>query len=350
MPYAIFIGAAFILVFIAWLRPGYSGICGAVLLVFAILFAGLRGASNDYGEYVLMFRDVQSAGNSFLQRMLIGKDPLFGLLIMGIQAVGLQLQALFLASAAIALILKANAFSRVFGTYATPLFVTICTTYFLHEYTQIRLAIALGFAFLALIALSERRRLLWLIFSLLAAGFHVSTVAVLLCELPFALEWDNPVALATFVGAGLGGLAAVSHLFSLLSVISSRTSEYQYGDTLSLHGLILACLEGAALVILNWVLLRDEESPGRKRLWRICLLLEIAGVGMFLVLADRAPGLGFRLEELTNAFGVFAISGAIFRRDHQAWSLAFIYCVGGLIVVGASHLLLPYSLSTQQIW
>jgi hypothetical protein len=350
MSYAIFIGAAFILTVIAWLRPSHAGVCGGVLLVFAILFAGLRGASNDYGDYVTMFRDIQTSTSSLLETVYIGKDPLFGLLIMGIQAAGLGVQAVFLLSAAIALSLKAKAFSRIFGEFATPLFITLCTTYFLHEYTQMRVAIALGFAFLGLIALSERRKLLWLIFTFLAAGFHISMVAVLVCELPFVLEWDNSWALASFLGGGLAGLAAVSHIFSLLAVVSERTSEYQYGDTLSTHGLLLACMEAAVIVILNLVLLRDEVHPGRARLWKICLVLQIAGIGMFLVLADRAPGLGFRLEELMNAFGVFVITGAIFLRSYQTWALAFIYCVGAFAVVGASHLLLPYELSTQQIW
>src|SRR5581483_6467239 len=141
MPYALFIGSAFILVLISWLRPSYSGVCGGVLLVLAILFAGLRGASNDYGDYVIMFRDIQSSTTgSLLETMYIGKDPLFGLTIMGIQAVGLVVQAVFLVPAAIALTLKAKAFSRMFGSFVTPLFITICTTYFLHEYTQMRLA------------------------------------------------------------------------------------------------------------------------------------------------------------------------------------------------------------------
>lgn len=350
MPYAVFIGAGFGLVLIAWLRPSYSGVCGTVLLTLAILFAGLRGASKDYDQYVMMFGDVQASTGSFLRTMYIGKDPLFGLLIIGIQAAGLHLQALFLSSAAIALSLKAKAFSRVFGTFATPLFVTICTTYFLHEYTQIRVAIALGFAFLGLIALSERRKLLWLIFTIVAAGFHISMVAVLVCELPFALEWDNSVVLTAFVIGGLAGLAAVSHIFSLLTLVASRTSEYKYGTGPSSHGLLLACVEAVVLVILNLVLLRDEDNSGRRRLWKICLVLEIAGIGMFLVLADKAAGLGFRLEELMSAFGVFVISGAIFRGDHQTWSLAFVYCVGALVVVGVSNLLLPYSLSAQQIF
>lgn len=350
MPYASFIGAAFILALIAWLRPSYSSVCGGVLLVFAILFAGLRGAGNDYGEYVTMFRDIQSSTGSFLQTVLMGKDPLFGVLVVAIQGAGLQFQALFLASAAISLTLKVKAFNRVFGTFITPLFVTVCTSYFLHEFTQIRVAIALGFAFLGLIALSERRKFLWLACSILAAGFHISTVAVLVCELPFALEWDGAVVLAVFVIGSLAGLSVISHLFSLLTHIAARASEYQYSAGATVHGLIVACLQGLALVVLNLVLLREEHDLGRIRLWKICLVLQIMGIGMFLVLADRAASLGFRLDELMRAFGVFVITGALYRRSHLTGSLAFAYCVGALVVISASNLLLPYSLSTQPIW
>lgn len=350
MPYAAFITLSFVLVIISWLRPRYSGMCGILLLCVAIFFAGLRGASNDYGQYVLMFRTIRASTGSLLHKLLLGKDPLFGLLILAIQSIGLRVQALFLAAATLTLCVKAKAFKRVFGSYTTPLFVLICTTYFLHEYTQIRVAIAVAFSFLGLIALSERRKLWWAIFSIVAIGFHISTLAVFLCEIPFALDQESPAILTTFVLGGLGTLAAMSHIFSVLTEIAARVSEYRYDTDIDKHGLIVQVFKAVVLLGLNYVLIRDERDLVRKRLWKICIVLEAFGIGTFLVLMTRMPAIGFRISELMEAFGVFAISGAIFRRSYLSWSVAFSYCVGVLVTVTAGDLLMPYVLSTHAIW
>lgn len=350
MPYAAFIVLSFLLAIISWLKPRHSAICGILLLFAAILFAGLRGASNDYGQYVLMFRTIRASTGSFLHKLLLGKDPLFGLLILAIQAIGLRVQALFLSAAVLALGLKARAFKRIFGSYVTPLFVVICTTYFLHEYTQIRVAIALAFSFLALIALSERRKLWWAILSAVAIGFHISTFAVFLCEIPFVLDWDGAAFLTTFVIGGLAAIALMAHLFSVLTEIASRVSEYRYDTGPTTHDLLVNIVKAVVLLGLNVVLIQDEVDRSRMRLWKICLVLQAFGIGTYFILISRAPGIGFRIVELMDAFGVFVISGAIFRRDYFSWSVAFSYCIGVLVTVAAGDLLLPYVLSAHAIW
>jgi hypothetical protein len=350
MPYAGFLIFSFVMASISWLKPQYSRYCGFALLSVAILFAGLRGDSNDYGQYVLMFRMIRASTGTFAQKLLLGKDPLFGLLIVSLIALKARVQALFLAAAAISLMVKVRAYERVFGSYVTPLFVTICTTYFVHEYTQIRVAIAVSFAFVALISLCERRRAWWLIFSLVSIGFHISTFAVFLCEIPFALDWDTPGMLVAYLIFGLGSIAVTTHLFSMISEIAARVSEYRYGTGPTIHGTLVIVVKGILLVSLNTILIRDETNVGRLRLWKICLVLEAFGVGMFFVLMRQAPGIGFRIEELLNTFGVFVVSGALLKRDYFSWSLALSYCVGFLVTVSAGKLLLPYVLSMHPLW
>jgi hypothetical protein len=109
-------------------------------------------------------------------------------------------------------------------------------------------------------------------------------------------------------------------------------------------------VKAVVLLGLNVVLIQDEVDRSRMRLWKICLVLQAFGIGTYFILISRAPGIGFRIVELMDAFGVFVISGAIFRRDYFSWSVAFSYCIGVLVTVAAGDLLLPYVLSAHAIW
>jgi EpsG family len=349
--YALFIVWSLLLVSIAWVKPRHSSACGAVLLVSAVMFAGLRGASNDYAEYVMRYRAMAAAsGLPLAVRLYIGKDPWFGGLIMGVQSVGLRVQALFLVSAALALGLKAKAFARLFGTFVTPLFVTICTTYFLHEYTQIRVAIAVGFAFIGLVALCEGRRGLWALCSLLALGFHISTIAVVMCEIPFLVKLDRPFWLAGWGAVCLVAMIAMTNLLSVVSDIVTRVESYESGTAATNNAQILVCLKLAVVSLLTYLVLSAELDPARRRLIKACFFMEIMGVGIFFAFMHSAPGVGFRVMELLDAFSVFIIAAAFMWRSALSWAVAFSYCTAMIILVAVGDLMVPYRVATHPIW
>lgn len=61
-----------------------------VLAVVLILFAGLRGADVDFAGYQYLFSKVRAvAGQSLLQQAMLSKDVLFGLMLIGVSALGL---------------------------------------------------------------------------------------------------------------------------------------------------------------------------------------------------------------------------------------------------------------------
>lgn len=350
MAYAIFIGWAFLLTAISWIRPRDSGICGVILLLSAIAFTGLRGISDDYLGYVNMFHAMATSSLALLPRLYIGKDPLFGGLILAAQWIGLGTQGIFLTAAALALIAKARAFVRVFGSYVTPLFVTICSTYFLHEYTQIRVAIALGFAFLGLVALARDQKALWAVFSILAVGFHISALAVVLSELPFLLKIDRTKWLVAYGLAGLTVTALAANLLKFISDITSRASSYKYAGHVSSHGLLVACFNITVITVLAYLVLADEQDPNKRRIWKACYFMQVLGFGVFLIFVHRAAGLGFRIMEIFGAFSVFIVSEALLTKHKLAWGIAFAYCMALLMVLGASHLLPVYRLSSRPFW
>lgn len=350
MPYAVFIGWSVLLAAISWVRPRCAPYCGFVLLLSAILFAGFRGDSADYAEYVMRYRAMETSGLPLLVRLYIGKDPWFGGVILALQSVGLRVQALFLVSAALALGLKAKAFTRFFGSYLTPLLATICTTYFLHEYTQIRVAIAVGFAFVGLVALCEGRRKVWALCSLLSVGFHISALAVIMCELPFLVALDGAWWLAAWGGACLGAMIAMSSLLTLLSNIVSRVETYASGEAVTAHAILVVCFKLAAVSLLTNLVLSGELAPEKRRLIKACYFMEVMGCGIFFTNAHNAPGLGFRLMELLDGFSVFIIAAAFLWRNALSWALAFSYCTAMIILVAVSDLMVPYRFATYPFW
>jgi hypothetical protein len=325
-------------------------VCGSILLISGVLFAGLRGDSYDYAQYVLRYRVMAASALPLPVRLYIGKDPWFGALILAVQSVGLRVQGLFLVSAVLALGLKAKAFSRFFGTFATPLFVSICTTYFIHEYTQIRVAVAVGFAFIGLVALCEGRKGLWIICSALAIGFHISALAVVMCELPFLLKLERPQWLVAWGGGCLLMMIATTSLLSFVSDFVARVELYETATTVTSHAVLVIAFKLAVISLLAYLILSRELDPTKRRLVTACYFMEVMGAGMFGVFAHNAPGVGFRIMELMDAFSVFVISGALMWGDALSWAAAFSYCISMIILVATSDLMVPYRFAAGPLW
>nr|WP_253260751.1 EpsG family protein [Rhodanobacter glycinis] len=298
----------------------------------------------DYGQYVIMFHNMHDSLLSYPARLYVGKDPLFGALIIAIQSLGLGPQWLFLTAVALALAAKARAFVDVFGAIVTPLFATICMTYFLHEFTQIRVAIALGFAFLALVELCNGRKMRWVIYSIIAVGFHVSALALIPFELPLAFGMRTRMTWS-LSGLSLVMLAAIGNFLSSFASYDGRVTVY-IGDTgLTTHMLIVGTFKIAIVVFLSiYLTAKAAESPERKLLMQSCLLA-VVGYVLMIIFMDRASGFAFRIYELFDAFSVFVIAAAFLRRSVPSWFGAFAYCAVLLILLSTSALLLPYQLA-----
>lgn len=350
MAYFLFIAFGFVLAGWSWLKPKSAVYCGAIFFVYAVLFAGMRGASMDYDNYVSMYRDMATSTAGFWERLHIGKDPLFGALIFFVQSLGLNVQWLFMAAALFTLILKAKAFRRVFGSIMTPLFVAVCVSYFLHDYTQIRVGIALGFSFLALVELCEGKKSLWMLYSLIALGFHVSTLTIVVFELPMVFGIRKNFWL---VAATLFGLLCVAYAGNFLSIVAdfdSRAAVYEEAGNISDHTMIIAPMKLVGLTLLTFLLMKGGVQETEGRILKISCLFAYVGYGFLLIFMSSASGLGFRIYELFDAFSVFIIADALLRRRLLSWGLALGYCAALLLLLINSKLLLPYEFADATLW
>lgn len=288
------------------LAPGPA--LAAALALFLALAAGYRwfGAGRDYGDYLQFWNDLgpfETLGESRF-------EPGFVLTAWVFRELGAD-YGLF-ASSLILLSLSIK-FALLYRHCAWPLAAIasyVGLFYFLHEYTQIRVAVALAFAFLATSALAAGKPIRAGIWLLAGALFQSS---ILVVGLGFVLY----LALSSLRGALLMGMAALASGFLLarLSLLDLLTVA---------NPLLLAYVENAAdfdppnpygpgnlLVIATVLVSLPLAVEGRDRFFRLCLILAaLAPIGFALLLPF--PVVAVRLWAV---FAFFVVPLA-FRRLH----------------------------------
>lgn len=342
MIYVLVLGLALALSALSSVVPRMARGSGLLLGGVLIALAGLRGDSTDYQEYVLLFDLMQQARDfDWATRIFIGKDPLFGALMDSVQLLGLGPQAMFASAAVLSVGLKQNAFSRAFGGSPVPLFVTLCLYYFLHDFTQMRAAIAVGFCFIALVDLCEGRRVRWIIFALAAIGFHASAVIFLVLCLPFLLRGRQRTA------AIISCLLAIGYASTLLSTefgqFDGRVAEYADLSGTSITPLLVGVLK---LVWLSVMVMRSSDRRRHDSLkdtihisWAMCAF----GLVLLLLLRGSSTVIAFRMYELLDSFSIFVVAFALLYGSSLMRVLAIAYCTLGIANQAYVGLLVPYS-------
>lgn len=143
----------------------------ASLLLFLLVPAGSR----DIAQYVSSFSEVLST--PFLE--LLQKDPLFYLTTYVFAKIGFPAEIFFLSLASLALFIKYKAISQLAEGSIYVVLIYMGSYFYLHEFTQIRIALALGVWMFALSHLAKSpKKYLWI--SLLATAIHLEAALSLL--------------------------------------------------------------------------------------------------------------------------------------------------------------------------
>lgn len=341
MHYVIFIGAGLLLTMLPWLRLRESRFLVLLLILYAIIFAGLRGASFDYEEYLTMFDLMALSDLPYPERFFIGKDVLFGVLIVAIQAVGLGPQMLFLASACLSIGLKYLALTRIFGRVAAPAFAMIGLYYFLHDFTQIRIAIALALCMVAFVHACRGSITGWVIYAAVALGFHFSTALLLAFTPPAVWRLTQPIARHLYSVAAL--LMVVLVVFPAIGAVDVRAEVYLDSDNrINATMLILGPIKAIVLTYLTWTTTRTAR-PLMKTSCAESLRLVWIGLILFYYLSFTVPALSFRVYEMFDAFSVFIVSAALLSPYAIHRMVALIYLAAFLLLLETSGILLPYN-------
>lgn len=342
MPYVLLFGWAALAAVLAAATPALRRPMAAALVLTLVVFAGLRGDSVDYAGYQVMFELMAELGLDYPERLFFGKDVLFGALMDVLQRLGGGLQSMFLVAALLAIGLKQVAFARAFGgNTAVAWLVTLCLSFFLHEFTQIRTAISLALCFLALQHLVEGRVKPWLWLSLVATGFHLSALVFV----PFAslLLVSKPRRGAAWA-AMMGALVlAMLGLFQVIAQVDPRLANHGEQTGLNWTALAVAAFKLALLAATAWALHRQgTRIAAVARLIWPCVMFVATGVVLLFVMRDVASALAFRLYEFFDAFSVFVIAAGLMQRRAVPVVLALGYCAFGVLLQWLPGLLTPY--------
>lgn len=151
----------------------------SLLLVWAAVSIGLLFlmpiGSRDYTIYLRDFDDINALGLGELWR----QDPLYTLAVWVFGHVGGTGATFYPFLASVALLVKLTALARLTGGSSLAVLLYMCSYFFLHEFTQIRAALAIGIWMHALVALN-RSRFRYVMLTALASLIHIQAALGLL--------------------------------------------------------------------------------------------------------------------------------------------------------------------------
>jgi len=345
MPYLLLFGWAIVAAILAGATPALRRPMGAALAATLVLFAGLRADSVDYAGYQVMFELMVELDLDYPERLFFGKDLLFGGVMDLLQRLGGNLQSMFLAAALLSVGLKQLAFSRAFeGNTAVPWLVTLSLSFFLHDFTQIRTAIALALCFLALQHLVAGRVKPWLWLTLVATGFHLSAALfVPVASVLLVAPQRRGMAWALMTG---GLVLALIGLFQLVAFIDPRLANHGEVTGLNWTALAVATFKLALLVATALAMRHGTERfEAAGRLVWPCVMFVATGVVLLFVLRDVASALAFRLYEFFDAFSIWVIAVGLMQRRAVPVLLALGYCAFGVLLQWLPGLFTPYEIA-----
>ena len=299
-------------------RSPTSFLPGLVTALLLALFAALRGAdvAGDFTVYEdwYVHRDIE---NGFLERPGYF-EALYFLLndIFALQEVPFRFFVGLLAFVAVFIKIHVmTSFSKNAWAVAIGVLIYACTFYLLHEFTQIRAGLAVAFIFLALHALVGEKMLLFVLWVLVAAGFHSSAVMAFLLLLPYHGARARWVDWILFASTGIvfilatRGISLGGSLVDMLTKFDPRMALYismaESGKSESANPFAVSALSLLVLTLaLSWMEnSRLEMSNLAEREVNVLVLVRrslLIGLTC-LALLSPIPELALRLYEINIA-------------------------------------------------
>ena len=279
------------------------------LVLICIIFslaAGNRwiGWGKDYSQYLAAYNTTSPSFITGNSRFEIGYE-----IVSWIFAVKLNVQysTLYICLCLISIGIKFYLFFKYMNNPVLAAVVYILFFYPIHEYTQIRAAIAIAFGFAAIHCLVERRWFFASFLTLLSIGFHSSAAVLVALGVLVVFVPRRISIIAILTGALL--------LFVILSVFTSNALidlvsrinplTFSYLDNLTdAENINLFSVSNIIGVISLFLMFSFKEYNSDKYIYKF-MLLSLFGF-VFLVLFDRSPVVALRLSEVVMLSIIFA--------------------------------------------
>ena len=325
-----------------WYAPRAEPANGIFLLITSVLFTGLRANSNDYNEYASMFEFMRSSTIPYPEKLLIGKDILFGVLMSIIFELGLGFQSLFMASAILSLGIKYILFKKIYKKTVIPFFCIIFCYYILHDYTQIRIAISIGLYYFALIEIQSGNKYRWLFFAILSIGFHSSVILLALLHIPNFFNFQKFWKLFYWILI----IVIVNYfLISSLENIHIRTIDYISDATkISYFTVLFIIFKSIYFAILLKYIKKLPLDNNKLNLSIEAYHLQLAGAILFFLNITSSNTIAYRFFEMFDSFSPFILTPILLTKSHKFRILGLIGCALSFSPILVAQIILPYEL------
>jgi len=268
------------------------------LLLLATIFGGGKplGVWQDGLNYELLF---DAAAEARWDELLTGSDPAYSLLSRAVGAVGGSLAVLAFIVAMLACGLKYAALHHIDTERSVAIVVYSSYLFWLHDYTQIRLSLALALVLYAIYAKPKQR---WLFF-VLGMATHLSMA--LIVGLYLALREQRRALLGAIVLVPAAVAVAINWPDELMTLAARATlysTLHEEGEFTEINAWSLMPINQAVLLAICLPHLRRLGADARVEFQLACVGLAAFYALMFL------PVLAFRVHELFIPFLIVLVS------------------------------------------
>jgi hypothetical protein len=301
----------------AW-SPELRFFAGALLLILACALAGFKplGFSVDLENYRAMF---ETAVQADWLELMEASDPAYAAITKISALLGFDFAGFTLLLAVATCLLKAKAVGRIDTDRFMLLLLYFSYLFWLHEYTQIRLGLALGFVLLALYAPTRANALLYT----LAVLTHASTAVII--ALHFAFR--RPRAAALLLVMSIMMLLVSEPVQNAVATLATRVTVFADGldlgifTELNIFSSMPAVQAGILVALLPR--LRTLSLAAREEY----MMASVSVIAFYAL--SFIPALAFRFNELLMPFLLVLISRT-WRQSPTVAIGALLYILSGL--------------------
>lgn len=292
-------------------------------LVLSIVSAiQLFGKSVDYDNYIQKF------GTKNISQLRANLEPGFIFLSsVNDYLFNSSIKTIFFITAFIALSLKFCAINKLAASnfiFDIAFVFYLLTFFWLHEYTQIRAAIAIGIYFNSLLLLRKNKIAIYCVYTIIATLFHYSGV-IMLIFLLFVKIFNTKrkcliIVLAAFLFAAVAGDVIGNQLHSLLFQMQVFIGLTKLGDSSNFISVFnLKYLSLLIVFCISCIFISDNKTD--------LLLLQSTAFGLcffYYLHPVNLPVVSVRLAEFYTSIVIILVPNIMLRKFKEKYFLLFI--------------------------
>lgn len=280
-------------------NPEFERVLLYFIMSFLIVFAGMRGlgVARDMYNYVYAFDSVTAYSDN------LNMEPAAKYIPVTLKYFGIyHYQLVFFIFASIGVFLKFYNLQKYSSEILLSILMYYSYTYFLHEFTQIRAGVAIGFFLWSLQDIFERNKYKFIIKIFVAMCFHISSVLFLFCYFFSTFKLNKAFYIMFLIFCIVIGTMNINIIKNIpyFSGLSNKIDVYMlYGQAVDLNGSKLNGILDVFYIFIACLLLYFSKTIYQKDKRSILFIkLFIIGISLHYLLTPISLAFGLRFFEL----------------------------------------------------